>query len=157
MSDQRVLRILVVDDEQVIASTLATILQRHGHSVTFFTNPLEALQSAFHTAPDLLISDIMMPEMSGVTLAIGIKQQCPNCNILLFSAQAESEDLLADAREAGWSFQLLCKPIHPREILRHVEEQTSPIAPSITITARSVAASALLCEAGVLAGLTLAA
>jgi CheY-like chemotaxis protein len=55
-------QIFVVDDEPVIASTLATILQMNGFSAKFFTSPLEALNAARSKAPDLLISDVTMPE-----------------------------------------------------------------------------------------------
>ena len=123
MSIPEALRIFVVDDRQVIASTLATILNQNGHKATFFTNPLEALASSVHDAPDYLISEVMMPELSGIDLAILLTQRCPHCRILLFSGQADSEDLLLDARQQGWNFELLCKPVHPTEILRRVEER----------------------------------
>ena len=51
-------RIFVADDEPVIASTLATILQMSGFSAEFFTSPLEALTAARSKAPDLLVSDV---------------------------------------------------------------------------------------------------
>jgi CheY-like chemotaxis protein len=47
-----------VDDEPVIASTLAAILRLHGYSATFFTSPFEALVAAKLTPPDLVISDV---------------------------------------------------------------------------------------------------
>src|SRR3984885_2350010 len=53
--------IFVVDDEPVIASSLAAILQMNGFSARFFTCPLEALTAARSIAPDLLISDVAMP------------------------------------------------------------------------------------------------
>jgi len=74
--------IFVVDDESVIATTLAIILQQTGFSATSFTNPLEALEAAGTEGPDLLLSDVMMPELSGVELAIRIKEKCPKCRIL---------------------------------------------------------------------------
>ena len=51
-------RIFVADDEPVIASTLATILQMSGFSAEFFNSPLEALAAARSKAPDLLVSDV---------------------------------------------------------------------------------------------------
>lgn len=62
--------IFVVDDEAVIASTLAAILRLHGYSATAFTSPLEALAAAQLDAPDFLVSDVAMPVLSGVDLAI---------------------------------------------------------------------------------------
>jgi DNA-binding NtrC family response regulator len=117
VSSNSVPRVFVVDDEHVIASTLAAILKLHGYSATSFTSPLEALASARSSAPDLLISDVVMRGLSGVDLAIQMKAQCPECKILLFSGQATTRDLLKDARSQGHSFQLLQKPVAPSKLL----------------------------------------
>ena len=110
-------RVFVVDDEHVIAFTLATILNQSGFRAIPFTNPLDALDAASLEGPNLLISDVMMPELSGVDLAIRIKSKCPGCKILLFSGQAATADLLADARREGHNFKLLSKPVHPSDLL----------------------------------------
>jgi DNA-binding NtrC family response regulator len=112
--------VFIVDDEHVIASTLAAILKLHGYSATSFTSPLEALAAAQSRAPDLLITDVAMPRLSGVDLAIQIKAECPECKILLFSGQASTRDLLEDARRRGHDFQLLQKPVHPSEMLKSI-------------------------------------
>jgi CheY-like chemotaxis protein len=115
-------RVFVVDDELVIASTLAAILRLHGYSATFFTTPREALAAARSKAPDLLISDVAMPGISGIELAIRMKIQYPACKILLFSGQAATTDLLENARSQDHDFQLLEKPIHPSAMLSRVGE-----------------------------------
>jgi DNA-binding response OmpR family regulator len=110
-------RVFVVDDEHVIASTLAAILRRHGYCAISFTSPLNALGAARSRAPDLLISDVMMPNVSGIDLAIQIKAECPDCKILLFSGRASTQDLLEDSRRQGHDFLLLSKPVHPTAML----------------------------------------
>jgi CheY-like chemotaxis protein len=117
VSPSPVPRIFVVDDEPVIASTLAAILQMNGFSARFFTCPLEALTEARSKAPDLLISDVVMPGISGIELAIRMRAQYPTCKILLFSGQAATVDLLEDARAQGHQFDLLLKPVPPTEFL----------------------------------------
>jgi DNA-binding NtrC family response regulator len=107
VSPQHVSRIFVVDNKLLIASTLAAILQKSGFSARFFSSPLEALHAARWEAPDLLISDIMMPGISGIELAIQMKEQYPNCKVLLISGHPER----------GHNFHLLLKPAHPTEIL----------------------------------------
>ena len=122
MSQERAkFRIFVVDDEFVIATTLATILQRSGFDATSFTEPLKALDAAKIKAPDLLISDVMMPVLSGIDLAIRMKKEYPDCKILLFSGQAATANLLEAARKEGHDFELLSKPIHPSEFLLKVK------------------------------------
>ena len=114
-------RVFVVDDEFIIASTLATILQRNGFDAVFFTEPLAVLPAAREQAPDLLIADVMMPGLSGIDLAIALKQECPDCKVLLFSGQAATANLLEAARLKGHDFELLSKPIHPTEFLKKIK------------------------------------
>lgn len=120
MDPRSVTRVVVVDDEKVIASTVAAILQMNGFSAQFFVHPLQALEAMNKEQPDLLISDVMMPELSGFELAIRVKALSPNCKILLFSGQGATADLLLQARAQGHDFQLLAKPIHPTELLSRV-------------------------------------
>jgi DNA-binding response OmpR family regulator len=120
VSSRPIPRIFVVDDEPLIAATLTTILHMNGFSARFFTKPLEALAAARWDAPDLLISDVAMPALSGVDLAIQIKAQYPDCKILLFSGQAGTLDLLEDAHNQGHDFQLLQKPVHPSVMLARI-------------------------------------
>jgi CheY-like chemotaxis protein len=128
VSPSPVPRIFVVDDEPVIASTLAAILQMNGFSAKFFTCPLEALTAARSKAPDLLISDVVMPGISGIELAIRMRAQYPTCKILLFSGQAATVDLLEDARAQGHQFDLLLKPVPPTEFLFEVAKMINGTA-----------------------------
>jgi CheY-like chemotaxis protein len=129
--------IFVVDDEPVIAASLAAILQMNGFSVRFFTCPLEALAAACSESPDLIISDVAMPGISGIDLAIQMRAQYPNCKVLLFSGQAATSDLLENARAQGYDFRLLQKPVHPSEFLFEIGQlstgfpQTLPLAGSL--------------------------
>ena len=70
------------------------ILRLHGgFYATAFTHPLAALQAARLEAPDLLISDVVMPELSGIDPAIQVKQRCPDCKVLLFSGRAGTRNI----------------------------------------------------------------
>ena len=116
-------RVFVVDDEPMIASTLVAILHMHGYSATPFTSPLEALAAARTKFPDLLISDVDMPGISGVDLAILMKTHYPACKILLFSGAPSSHELLAAARAQGHDFDLLMKPVAPPQILTEISKR----------------------------------
>jgi DNA-binding NtrC family response regulator len=121
----KLLRVFVVDDEDVIASSLAMILRfQGGFHATSFTDPLMALQSAHAEAPDLLISDVIMPQMSGIDLAIQMRDIRPDCKVLLFSGQAATADLLEAARDKGYTFELLSKPVHPADLLASIRTLT---------------------------------
>jgi DNA-binding response OmpR family regulator len=122
-------RVFVVDDEPVIASTLAAILKLNGYAATSFTSAREALAAAQSRPPDLLISDVLMPGLSGVDLAVQVKTECPECKILLFSGRVCTQDLLEDARLQGHDFHLLQKPIHPSAMLARIKTLALKDAP----------------------------
>ncbi|MGB9257180.1 MAG: response regulator, partial [Candidatus Korobacteraceae bacterium] len=67
--------------------------------------------------PDLVISDVIMPDMNGIEAAISIRGFLPSCKILLFSGQAATADLLENARAQGHEFEILAKPVHPSDLL----------------------------------------
>jgi len=115
-------RVFVVDDENVIASTLELILLSEGFNARSFANPIAALNAAQSEAPDLLITDVMMPEMTGIELAVRIRQNCPSCKVLLFSGQVSIVNLLAQAEADGHDFVLVDKPVHPAVLIEKIGE-----------------------------------
>lgn len=123
--------ILVVDDESAIADTLTEILSRSGYAAMAAYDGTDALESALLTPPELLITDVVLPGMSGIELAITIKRIFPDCKILLFSGQAATSDLLTNAKNSGHHFTLLSKPIHPRELLTRVQSTLKPRLSSV--------------------------
>lgn len=109
--------IFVVDDESVISKTLAIILNQSGFTATAFENASEALAAARSTRVDVLISDVVMPKMNGIELALQLRRIYPACKVLLFSGQPETAALLANASEQGHIFDILAKPVYPLELL----------------------------------------
>jgi DNA-binding response OmpR family regulator len=114
--------VLVVDDEVVIADTLTAILARSGIAAMTAYDAESALEIMLTIPPDLLLTDVAMPGMSGIELAIAVKQSIPDCKVMLFSGQAATVDLLAKAHDAGHDFTTLQKPIHPTELLARISE-----------------------------------
>jgi DNA-binding response OmpR family regulator len=114
-------RILVVDDEQAIADTLTIILRHAGYDAMACYDPGRALEASMARPPDLLISDVIMPSLTGIDLAILVRQRCPGCRILLISGLGLSFDLMDEARRQGHDFEILEKPIHPLDLLSRVE------------------------------------
>jgi DNA-binding NtrC family response regulator len=117
MSDSPKPTVFVVDDEPTISSTLSTILNLSGFDAKNFTNPVTALEVASVQAPDLLITDVMMPRMNGIELGIKFRSLHPECKILLFSGQQATVNLLKEAVQQGYDFKILGKPIHPKELI----------------------------------------
>jgi DNA-binding response OmpR family regulator len=114
--------VLVVDDESIIADTLAEILTRSGYEGIAAYDGDNALETALLRPPEMLITDVVLPGMSGIELAITVRRIFPECRIILFSGQASTADLLLAARENGHHFTLLNKPLHPQDLLTRVSE-----------------------------------
>jgi CheY-like chemotaxis protein len=62
-----------------------------------------------------------MPDMNGIDAAIKIREFLPACKILLFSGQAATADLLENARKHGHQFDILAKPVHPKDLLAKLQ------------------------------------
>lgn len=111
--------ILVVDDERTIADTLKLILEGRGYAVTVAYDAKTALAQYDLVRPQLVLSDVVMPGMNGVEMAMQMRRRA-GCPILLLSGQAMTSDLLRQAREQGHEFELLMKPIPPAELLERI-------------------------------------
>jgi DNA-binding response OmpR family regulator len=115
-------KVLIADDERMIADTLAIILNQSGFEATAVYTGEEAVLTAKTLQPDVLISDVIMPGLNGIDVAIEIRHIVPTCKILLFSGQSLTADLLEDARSRGYDFEVLAKPIAPRQLLARLEK-----------------------------------
>ncbi len=110
-------RVLVADDEQVIANTLVIILNQAGFEARAVYSGEKAIELLDEFKPDMLISDVIMTGMTGIEAAIEVRKLLPQCKILLFSGQAATADLLERARAQGHEFEILAKPVHPTDLL----------------------------------------
>ena len=129
----RRLRILVVDDDPVIAATLRVILQNLGNEVEVAYSGEQALEIARRFCPNLLLSDVVMPGKDGVEAAIELRKSLPDCAVLLISGSAHVADLLAKARVQWMDFELMPKPVHPSELIRRIERLCNVSMPLIRI------------------------
>jgi PAS domain S-box-containing protein len=121
-------RVLIVDDERLIADTLAEILSDKGFEAAAVYNPRRALEQIRELCPDIVITDVVMPGMNGIELAKVIRKSCPDTRILLLSGQAATAELIERAKHEGYSFEMLAKPIGPETLLQRCEEVISEAA-----------------------------
>jgi CheY-like chemotaxis protein len=114
-------KVLVADDERVIADTLAMILNQSGFEARAVYSGEKAVEMASTFAPDMLITDVIMADLNGIDAAIMIRTLLPKIKILLFSGQAATADLLEKARAKGDEFEILAKPVHPQDLLSRLK------------------------------------
>src|ERR1035438_9017047 len=115
-------KILVVDDDQVIASTLAIILRSRSYETATAFSGEEAIQVASSFQPDCIVSDIAMGVMNGVEAAIEILGVLPRCKVFFISGNVCCADLLEKARAKGFDFEVLQKPLPPPEMLARIDQ-----------------------------------
>ena len=120
------IKILITDDELPIVESLSEILEAAGYEVATATSGQEAIGKVSDFCPQLLLSDVLMPNMNGFELALQIKKLCPECKLLLFSGQAATaklaQNFIQTFNERGYRFELLPKPLHPDALLKRLEE-----------------------------------
>jgi len=118
----RKLRVLVADDEKIIADTLKLILSGAGYDVAIAYDGIEALKKAEEWVPDLFLSDVFMPGLSGIDAATEICKRLPDCKVLLISGQATLHELRREIQAKCHRFDVLSKPMHPLELLSRIKE-----------------------------------
>lgn|SRR6185437_605866 len=114
-------RVVIADDERIIADTLAMILNTQGFYAVPAYSGEKAVELARTLKPDVLISDLLMGDLSGVDAALEILEMLPACRVLFITAQTTMPDTEL-FRIQGRDFEVLQKPFRPEDLLRQLEE-----------------------------------
>lgn len=111
--------ILVVDDDELVLNVVASMLERSDYNVIRAVGPAEAvrLEAAYEGVIDLLLSDVVMPVMSGSQLASQIQQHRPEMRVMFMSGYPDGALLLLNY---GWTF--LKKPFVKEALVERVHE-----------------------------------
>jgi CheY-like chemotaxis protein len=119
-------RVLIVDDERLVADTLATIFSNKGYAARAVYSAEQALELISDWLPDLAIIDLQLPSMNGVDLAVRLRIEYPDCKLSLFSGQASTSDLLELAHQEGHPFEVIAKPVPPHDLLAQASRLLYP-------------------------------
>jgi len=127
-------RILLVDDEEDILEFVSYNLQREGFKVYSARNGLEAIQMTGKIKPDLIILDVMMPEMDGIVACEEIRK-LPGCkNVIIAFLTARGEDYSQIAGFEAGADDYITKPIRPKVLISRVKallKRSSEIASDV--------------------------
>jgi DNA-binding response OmpR family regulator len=128
-------KILIADDDVETLRLIGLMLQRQGFEIAAATNGAQALEMAQTASPDLIILDVMMPDMDGYQVTRRLRQDASTADIpiLMFTAKSQVEDKVT-GYEAGVD-EYITKPIHPAELVARVKALLSraksrPASPS---------------------------
>lgn len=120
------IKVAVVDDEAVALKQIGRILARQGFQVEVFENPIQALQRMETFTFNIVMSDIRMPQMSGLELLERIKSTTPETEVLLFTGYAAIDDAVRAIQNGA--FDYIEKPLTPAKILASLKRAADKLA-----------------------------
>lgn len=114
------LKILVVDDETNILKTISICLRSAGHQVLSAVSGTDGVQKAFAHKPDLILLDILLPELNGLLVLEALREdeRTSGTPIIVISGRAEDSDIEKALTKGANDY--LVKPFKPVELLEHV-------------------------------------
>ncbi len=118
-------KIMLVDDEMHVLRILKMSLQKQGYDISTYNNGQDALDALQHDTPDVLITDIQMPRMSGEELCYQIEQRYPDRQYLIFvlTSRTEIEHREWSAKISNLKF--LEKPVSMRNLMLELDQYFS--------------------------------
>lgn len=116
------LQVLIIDDEKNILRAVTMYLEGHGYDVITAVNGLSGIQKAEEIIPDLIILDLVLPDIDGYIVCKTLKEHPRTCSIpvLIMSAKSQAEDL-EKAFEVGAN-DYIVKPFEANDLLNRVKE-----------------------------------
>jgi two-component system response regulator ResD len=138
-------RILVVDDDATLAEVVIGYLERAGHEARHVSDGREALDAVAADPPDLIVLDLMLPEIDGIEVCRQVRIKHPHLAILMLTALGEAEDRIAGLEVGADDY--VTKPFSPRELVLRVDallrRSGAASAPSSTLTAGAITVDTL--------------
>lgn len=114
-------KVQIVDDERALTDSLVLILRQRGILAMGSYSGQTGLEDALSWRPNVALIDVLLPDASGIEIAVALRQQLPACRVLLMSGQATTADLLDDSQAQGDRFEVLPKPLSPERLLARIE------------------------------------
>jgi pilus assembly protein CpaE len=114
-------KILIVDDDLDTLRLVGLMLQRQGYQISAATNGQQGLDKAFEEDPDLILLDVMMPDMDGYEVTRRLRQNSSTAEtpILMFTAKSQLDDKVIGFEVGANDY--LTKPTHPSELQARVK------------------------------------
>jgi len=115
-------KILVIDDDPMVRQTIFKILRRGGHEVVMAEDGLRGMAAFRKERPDVVITDIIMPEQEGIQTIKQIRLEMRDAKIIAISGggRVGNADFLSMAQKLGAN-EILAKPFLPEELMGRVQ------------------------------------
>tara|TARA_R110002050_G_scaffold114468_6_gene229986 strand:+ start:2646 stop:3986 length:1341 start_codon:yes stop_codon:yes gene_type:complete len=112
--------ILIIDDDVTFCLMLKTLLEKNHYTVTTVFSPVEATRMIQGTAYDVVLTDLRMPDISGMELIRLVKSQSPNTQIVMMTGYADISTAIESIKKGAFNY--IPKPLSPDELLNVVKE-----------------------------------
>jgi CheY-like chemotaxis protein len=114
-------RILLIDDDATVRYALKQVLERAGHQVDEASDGLIGIEKCTAARPDVVVTDIIMPNQEGIETIIKLKRLAPEVAIIAMSGggRTGNRDFLAMAEKLG-AAKVMAKPFRPKELVEAV-------------------------------------
>lgn len=113
-------KILLVDDDEILRESIQDILEDENHNTTSADNPRTALQKLEREPFDIILSDVKMPEMDGLSFLKEVKDRYPNIPIIMLTGHGSVNSAVEAMREGALNY--LLKPANKRQLIESIEE-----------------------------------
>src|SRR5664279_410451 len=121
-------RVLVVDDDDTVAKVVLGYLNRAGHESAHVGDGRRALEIIAANPPDLVVLDLMLPEIDGLEVCRRLRESHPDLPIVMLTALGEAEDRIAGLEVGADDY--VTKPFSPRELVLRIDSVLRRSAPS---------------------------
>lgn len=113
--------ILVVDDDEPVRDSMRVVLERLNHTVVLAENGDEAVRCYVSARPDIVITDLLLPDKDGTEIVRQIRRVDPKARIIAMSGGGSAESLLLALKSEFGALETLSKPFRLAEILAVIE------------------------------------
>lgn len=113
-------KILIIEDDELMIKVLQFILKKEGYQLTISKDGLNAIERIPLIAPDLILTDVMLPYKSGLEVINYVKENHKNIPVIVLSALGEEERTVVEAFKLG-ADDFVAKPFNPNELMLRVK------------------------------------
>lgn len=146
MTQTKVMRVLVVDDERIVCSGVEKILARRGHTVEQALSVADAVKAIeLNPAFDMILADLMMPQAGGLDLVSAVKHRWPGIPVIIMTGYASIGSAIESTRAGAAGY--LPKPFTPEELESTIERVTIVMTPRPAVKAAAKASPKVLPKA----------
>lgn len=132
--------VLIVDDDDTVANVVVSYLERAGFEAKHVTDGQSGLDIVATSPPDLIVLDLMLPEVDGLEVCRRVRAAHPDLPVIMLTALAEAEDRIAGLEVGADDY--VTKPFSPRELVLRIESvlrrATASRQPAKLLTAGSI-------------------